>query len=91
MTNCSNEVNGIALTLQTLQTEHQKELQIKTYVDLAGMKQCSTSSLLHHAFEDSVVSGVGRVGDVKVIAALGGESLHTKIKTGKHLSNCSRS
>ena len=55
------------------------------------MKQCSTSSLLHHAFEDGVVSGVGRVGDVKVIAALGGESLHTKIKTGKHLSNCSRS
>ena len=45
------------------------------------MKQRSTSSLLHHAFEDSVVSGVGRVGDVKVIAALGGESLDTKIKT----------
>ena len=44
--------------------------------DLAGMKQCSSSSLLHHAFEDSVVPGVGRVGDMKVIAATQWTRIH---------------
>ena len=45
-------------------------------VDLAGMKQCSSSSLLHHAFEDSVIPGVGRVGDVKVVATTQGTRIH---------------
>ena len=46
-------------------------------VHLAGMKQCSSSSLLHHAFEDSVIPGVGRVGDVKVVAATQWPGIHT--------------
>ena len=48
-------------------------------VDLAGMKQCSSSSLLHHAFEDSVIPGVGRVGDMKVVAT----TEWTRINAGK--------
>ena len=45
-------------------------------VDLAGMKQCSSSSLLHHAFEDSVIPGVGRVGDMKVVTTTQGTGIH---------------
>ena len=51
--------------------------------DLAGMKQCSSSSLLHHAFEDSVVPGVGRVGDMKVIASTQWTRIHAREKNNK--------
>ena len=45
------------------------------------MKQCSGSSLLHRAFELSVVSGVAGVGDMKVVDSLRGKSLDTENKT----------
>ena len=55
-------------------------------VDLAGMKQCSSSSLLHHAFEDSVVPGVGRVGVMKVIASMERTRIHAGEKNNKIFS-----
>ena len=53
--------------------------------DLAGMKQCSNSSLLHHAFEDSVIPGVGRVGDMKVVTTAQGSRIHAGKKNNKYL------
>ena len=55
------------------------------YGHLAGVNESSSSCLLHHALELSIVSGVGGVGDDQIVDTIPRKNVNPENKSSFHI------